>query len=46
MDHLQPLQIEQTETVLIQKSAKYPLLGGYAGITASQIVCFVGPTRF
>ena len=26
MGHLQPLQIEQTETVLIQKSVKYPLL--------------------
>ena len=26
MDHLQPLQIEQTETVLNQKSVKYPLL--------------------
>ena len=26
MGHLQPLQIEQTETVLNQKSVKYPLL--------------------
>ena len=26
MVHLQPLQIEQTETVLNQKSVKYPLL--------------------
>ena len=41
MGRLQPLEIEQTETVLNQKSVKYPLLSPFSRFTVRCLLLYI-----